>query len=271
MRPVQPQESLIALLTDFGTRDPYVASMRGVLASRSVGRIENLTHEIGPFDVFEASAFLHGCLPWLPRQGARYERVVVCAVVDPGVGSDRSILIARSAGRLLIAPDNGLLVPLLRAEDEVFAFSGSRFDLTQVSSTFHGRDRIAPVAAALADGTEPDAIGARVALSELTPAPWWPPLERSAGSVTGTVIAIDRFGNCVTDVPAEDLCANSVAILPNGVRVSGRFDSYEAASGAGAFLIAGSRRSVELSVTQAGAADVLQILRGDRVRLERNE
>ena len=268
MRVMDGRKSLIGLLTDFGTRDPYVASMRGVIASRTDAFVEDLSHDIAPFDTFEAAVFLHGCLAWLPSAGERYSRVLICVVVDPGVGSDRAILIVRSEGRLLLAPDNGVLMPLLSEADEVFSFRSSAFDLDRVSTTFHGRDRIAPVAAALSNGVLPEELAAPMARDALVAAPWWPPIVRDQGSVTGTVIAVDRFGNCVTDVCASDVPPGSSALIRSGARVNRRFGSYAGARGAGPFMITGSRGTIEIAVSEASAADLLQLSRGDRVRFD---
>src|SRR6185503_9508923 len=98
-----PTEMAIALLTDFGTRDPYVAAMKGVLVSRTNVPFIDLTHEIEPFDVLEAAWFLGTVVPYWPTG-----TIFVC-VVDPGVGTSRRIIACESDGRVFLAPDNGLL------------------------------------------------------------------------------------------------------------------------------------------------------------------
>lgn len=263
------QESLVALLTDFGTRDPYVASVRGVIASRCRTTQLDLTHEIAPFDVFEAAAFLHGCLPWLPPEGDRFERVVVLAVVDPGVGTDRRIVAMHHSGRWLVAPDNGLLARFARDATDVRIFSSTQWDLPHVTRTFHGRDRFAPLVAALVTSGAGALSETEGGVAELTPLAAWPAIESSNGSITGTVIAIDRFGNCITDVDAAELRREATAALPDGAIIAEWRETYGSPGPeATPFLIAGSRGTVEISVTQASAADLLQIRRGDRVRFQ---
>ncbi|HEU4886312.1 MAG TPA: SAM-dependent chlorinase/fluorinase, partial [Thermoanaerobaculia bacterium] len=93
----------IALMTDFGTRDPYVAAMKGVLASRTDAPIVDLTHEIAPFDVLEGAWFLRTVVPYWP------EGTIFVCVVDPGVGTERRIVAVEEGGRVFLAPDNGLL------------------------------------------------------------------------------------------------------------------------------------------------------------------
>src|SRR5258707_2137254 len=122
----------IVLLTDFGTRDPYVASMKGVIAGRTDAPIHDLTHEIEPFDVFGAAWFLKTVAPWWPRA------VFVC-VVDPGVGTARKIVAMARRDQFFLAPDNGLLTMIdgetaVSVENESLCLPGG-------STTFHGRDR----------------------------------------------------------------------------------------------------------------------------------
>ncbi|HEV2719303.1 MAG TPA: SAM-dependent chlorinase/fluorinase, partial [Thermoanaerobaculia bacterium] len=95
--------AIIALLTDFGMRDPYVAAMKGVIASRCEARIEDLSHEVAAFDVFGAAWFLRAVVSYWP------EGTIFVVVVDPGVGTARRILAAQQDGRVFLAPDNGVL------------------------------------------------------------------------------------------------------------------------------------------------------------------
>src|SRR5688500_11519932 len=137
----------IVLLTDFGTRDPYVAAMKGVIAARTTATIHDLTHDIAPFDVLEAAWFLKTVAPYWA------ERTIFVCVVDPGVGTSRKIIAAEADGRIFLAPDNGLLTFVAeqgRAVDDETLF------LPTTSTTFHGRDRFAPVAAAMANGKRID-------------------------------------------------------------------------------------------------------------------
>src|SRR6185295_15002279 len=128
----------IALLTDFGTRDPYVAAMKGVIASRTDVPIVDLTHEIAPFDVFGAAWFLREVVRYWPAG-----TIFVC-VVDPGVGTARRIIAAEMSGKTFLAPDNGLLT--LAGTMRSHAVENTSLFLPDSSNTFHGRDRFAPVA-----------------------------------------------------------------------------------------------------------------------------
>jgi S-adenosylmethionine hydrolase len=236
----------IALLTDFGTRDPYVAAVKGVIASRCEHRQEclchivDLTHDIAPFDVWEAAFFLRDVVRYWPA------RTIFVCVVDPGVGTARRILAMESEGRIFLAPDNGLL-HFVRGD--AYEVSDASLFLADGSTTFHGRDRFAPVAAAIANGTSIDGLGPRV--SDRVPLDYTP----------GAIIRIDRFGNCVTDVVPP---ATPFVVIVNERRIDDIRTTY---TGDGAFVIIGSTGCIEISVANGSAASLLQLSRGDRVTI----
>jgi len=230
----------IALLTDFGTRDPYVAAMKGVIVSRCQARIVDLSHEIAPFDVWEGAFFL--------RDVARYwpEGTVFVCVVDPGVGTARRIIAVESDGRFFLAPDNGLLHFV---DGDAYEVANESLFLPRGSTTFHGRDRFAPVAAALANGMRIDEVGPRI--DDRVP----------LGYTPGCIIRIDRFGNCITDlVPPEE----PFAMLVGEQRIDDIRTTY---TGDGAFVIVGSTGCIEISVAGGSAASLLHLRRGDRVAI----
>jgi S-adenosylmethionine hydrolase len=230
----------IALLTDFGTRDPYVAAMKGVIASRCEAHIVDLTHDIAPFDVWEAAFFLRDVVRYWPA-----DTIFVC-VVDPGVGTARRILAMESEGQIFLAPDNGLL-HFVRGD--TYEVSDESLFLADGSTTFHGRDRFAPVAAAIANGKNITDLGPRVD-------------DRVALDYTpGTIVRTDRYGNCITDLrpPAEPF-----AICVKDWRIDHLRTAY---TGDGAFTIVGSTGCIEISIANGSAASLLQLSRGDRVTI----
>jgi S-adenosylmethionine hydrolase len=230
----------IALLTDFGTRDPYVAAMKGVIASRCEARIADLTHEIAPFDVWEGAFFLRDVVRYWP------EGTIFLCVVDPGVGTTRRIIAVESDGRILLAPDNGLLHFV---EGDAYDVTNESLFLPRGSATFHGRDRFAPVAAALANGLPIEELGSRI--DDRTPLDYTP----------GCIIRIDRFGNCISDLVPP---AGPFAVMVSDLRIDDVRTTY---SGDGAFAIIGSTGCVELSVANGSAASLLQLRRGDRLSI----
>jgi S-adenosylmethionine hydrolase len=253
--------SVVALVTDFGTRDPYVAAMKSVIASRCDATILDLTHEIPPYDVFEAALVLTGIADYLERK-----QFIVVAVVDPGVGTERRLLAMERKGQIFIAPDNGLL-SLLDGE-AIRSVENTSLFLPDGSNTFHGRDRFAPVAAALAAGASFDELGPEISLTQIVKLDYQRP--RTSGDVTvGTVIAIDRYGNAVTDIPAEGPVAGA-ELQVGEHRINAFARTYQDVE-RGAFMIIGSRRTFEISVANSSAADLLQIARFDRVELHRRK
>jgi S-adenosylmethionine hydrolase len=243
----------IALLTDFGTRDPYVAAMKGVLAERTNATVHDLSHEIAPFDVLGAAWFLATVVRYWPGG-----TVFVC-VVDPGVGTARNIIAVASEGRTFLAPDNGLLTFI---DGEAWAVTNEALFLRDGSNTFHGRDRFAPVAAAVANGTPLSGLGPPVAsYSRLR-------YERPAyGEVVhGTIVAVDRFGNAITDVERAKIPFAPFALRVREHTIDRIEDNYGNAA-PGAFLIVGSTGCIEISVANASAAERLQLRRLERVEL----
>lgn len=191
---------VITITTDFGHQGPFVGVMKGCMLARfPEARIVDLTHEIVVHWPAEAGFWLaraHGYFP---------PGTVHVAVVDPGVGTSRGILAVRAGGHFFVAPDNGLLAPIVsRASDaSIVSVTGAqlaRIGVHHPSATFHGRDIFAPLAAEIAAGRcQPESLGERVR----TLVPSWvdePAVE--AGSVSGVVISIDHFGNLITNIDA---------------------------------------------------------------------
>ena len=246
MRPI------ITLLTDFGTADGYVAELKGVLFSATPDvTIVDLSHEIPPQDVESARLAV-------ARYWRRYPSGTVhMIVVDPGVGSARSALAVSSDDRFLVGPDNGVLSPALLA-------SGSRAVSLPVpptaSATFHGRDVFAPAAAHLATGTPIDALGTPC----LDPVVRRTPEARRAsdGSVVGEIIAIDRFGNAISNLIAPrggriEICGRTMPIVR----------TYADGPIGDIIALVGSSGFVEIARRDGSAARALEITRGTRVTL----
>ncbi len=244
----------IALMTDFGSRDPYVASVRGVVASHCDARVDDLTHEIAPFDVFEAAWFLKIASAWWPP-----ETIFVC-VIDPGVGTPRRILAAEHDGKFFLAPDNGLLT--LVAPERVVSVENASFFLNTGATTFHGRDRFAPVAAAMANGISLEELGP--AIGDAKRLDYTPPVYRDA-VVTGSVVHIDHFGNVITDIERAKIAFDRFALRVHYATIKTIRTDY--GGGHEPFLIIGSHGTVEISVGSANAADMLHLKRGDQVEI----
>lgn len=193
-----PASGVITITTDFGHQGPFVGVMKGCMLARFPdARIIDLTHEIVVHWPAEAGFWLSRAYGYFPAG------TVHVAVVDPGVGTSRSILAVRAGGHIFLAPDNGLLAPVAsRAGDALIVRLGAaqlaRIGVHHPSATFHGRDIFAPVAAELAAGRcKAEDLGERV--SGLVPS-WVDDPTVEPRSVSGVVISIDHFGNLITNI-----------------------------------------------------------------------
>ncbi|HEY3082688.1 MAG TPA: SAM-dependent chlorinase/fluorinase [Chloroflexota bacterium] len=247
---------LAALLTDFGLDDVYVGVMKAVvLGIAPKAQVIDLTHAIPPQDVLLGALVLEDARPYLPKRAA------VVAVVDPGVGSARAALAARSGGRFFVGPDNGLLSWCLGEDAAVVRLESDRYRLPEVSNTFHGRDVFAPAAAHLLMGAELELMGPAVRD--------WVRLERPAprrrpdGSLEAHVIAIDRFGNLILDARPADLPARPRFRIGRR-RIDGLTRSYAEAEGELCALVGGFGR-VEIARGNGSAAELLGRGRGAEV------
>jgi S-adenosylmethionine hydrolase len=264
---------ILTLLTDFGTADYYVAAVKGTVLRLAPGTtLVDVSHQVPPGDVEAAAFLLAAAAPSFP------DGSVHLAVVDPGVGSGRRILAARTAASaLFLAPDNGLLGPVLDAALEVRAVERSDLFLPAPGTTFHGRDRFAPVAAWLLRGGDLSELGP--AVSDPVRLPAASPPRRSPGGICGRVIHVDRYGNLVTDLPAAWLPTGPCAVEVGGRAVNPLVTRFvtclvthyaEIPAGEAAVLV-GSLGTLELSMNGEDLARRWSVARGARVELRWNE
>jgi S-adenosylmethionine hydrolase len=190
-------------MTDFGVVDDSVAICRGVMYSIAPEvRIVDLTHQVTPFSILDGARFLYGATPYYPAG------TVFVVVVDPGVGSTRNAIVARSKrGQYFVLPDNGLLT-LVEQRDGIEAVreitNPAWMIGSKLSSTFHGRDIFSPVGAHLARGEDWTAVGPETAVKDLVRLDWKVATVNDRG-LNATVIATDGpYGNLVTNVDAGD-------------------------------------------------------------------
>ena len=259
---------IVTLLTDFGTEDYFVGAMKGVILTRSPGLVVvDITHAIPSQDVQAGAFTLSAAYSYFPVGS------IHLAVVDPGVGSDRRPLLIEAAGHLFVGPDNGLFSMVLDQvpDAKVRQVTNADYFLPRSSSTFHGRDIFAPVAAALARGVAPDGLGPVIQdpiRFEFTKCEFL-----ADGTVVGRVIHIDHFGNCVTNFVWREL-QHLRALHPFRLRVKEceirrlqRYYSEAAEQPDVPFAIVGSAGFLEISVRCSSAARELKIAVGDLVKL----
>lgn len=252
---------IITLTTDFGTRDGYVAAMKGViLALNPNARLVDISHEIEPQNVAQAAFVLGTTCPFFPK-GA-----IHIGVVDPGVGTDRKALLLETAMGSFLGPDNGIFSHVIEASPEYRAISltNPKYWRKPVSRTFHGRDIFAPVAGYLSKGIAPKEFG-----EAITPLVTFPVnrVERTDDALLGEVIYIDRFGNLVTNIRERDLPPEigRVVVEVGGHTIRGLSPSY--AQGGELLAIVGSSDTVEIAARDGSAAAQLGARIGQKVVL----
>jgi len=242
---------VITLLTDFGTADYFVGAVKGaILSVNPAAVIVDITHEIPPQDIAAGAFTLLAAYKTFPVG------TVHVAVVDPGVGSTRRPIIVSANEQFFVGPDNGLFSYIYDREPshKTFHVTADRFFRSSVSSTFHGRDIFAPVAAALSNGVAPEEFGPGI-----NDAVRLPLLETPL-----RIIHIDRFGNCVTNI-TRDLSPREIVV--NGRTISEFRQFYGDGDDQSLFAIWGSAGFLEISVNGGSAAKVLGAKRGDEVSL----
>jgi S-adenosylmethionine hydrolase len=262
---------LIALLTDFGTRDPYVGLMKGVIASRCPdAQCIDITHEVAPQDIAEGAYLLRSAYRYFPPH------TVFLAVVDPGVGTARRPVAIQTAQGVYVGADNGIFAPTLA---EIGQWTAVELQAPgPLSATFHGRDLFAPLAAELANGRPLTSLGLPIkSLSSAAPLR----LDRiGPATLEGDVIHLDHFGNIVTSLgPFEwqgrDLVLNHDLIIRaetaqislGAARLNAIRATYDTVPPGELLALIGSDRQLEIAVNRGSAAALTGARRGDPVQI----
>lgn len=262
---------IITLTTDFGLHDEYVGVLKGVILTVNPAlRLIDLCHALPPQDIAAGARLLQASWRFFPAGS------VHLAVVDPGVGGARRILALSAGEHFFVGPDNGIFTPWLCGipAPQVYQVSNASFFLPQVSATFHGRDIMAPVAAALAGGLTPDRLGppviagdcVRIMLSRA---------RRGGDALHGQVTHCDAFGNLISDIAEQDLAdLRSGDDAPLEVELSGAValrlvHSYAEGRAGEALALIGSRGVLEIAVNGGSAADVFRLGAGTAVMVRR--
>lgn len=266
--------AIIALLTDFGWDDYFVGVLKGVITSiNPQARIIDISHGVTSFKIQEGAFQLLASYRFFPRG------TIFLSVVDPGVGSARRILLAQSEKYFFVSPDNGLLTYVLSQEKSVTLYEvrNPKYFITSFSSTFEARDKMAPVAAWLSLGIDPQEIGPRI--NKYQRLAYQEP-SQSLWKLKGQVIYIDKFGNAITDLKGcwlDELISKSqikdVFMRIKNKKISGYYSTYSAAPFGEAFFLIGSHGLIEVFMREDSAAQKLGIEVGDKVviMLSRNK
>jgi len=250
---------VVALLTDFGTQDPYVGTMKGVILGHRPGAVlVDLTHAVPAQDVRRGAWFLLHARAHFPAG------TVFLCVVDPGVGSERALLLALDRGQAFLAPDNGLLAPALSPAAQVFELLER-----PASATFHGRDILAPAAGELLAGSPLARLARplarphqRLELPRAEP--------RGSAELSAEVLFADHYGNLILSAGAGDLAGGAACWV---LEIEGRAlpisRTYSDAQPGELVALVDSYAALEIAVRDGHAAERLGLSPGARVTLRR--
>ena len=243
---------MITLLTDFGTADYFVGAVKGaILSVNPAAVIVDITHEIPPQDIAAGAFTLLAAYKTFPAG------TIHMAVIDPGVGSTRRPIIVNANEQSLIGPDNGLFTYIYDRDPShrTFHITSDRYFRPSPSTTFHGRDIFAPVAAALSTGIAPEEFGPEISDTVRLP----------SLNTPLRIIHIDRFGNCITNI-TRDRLPSETSLIINGRTINEFRQFYGEGDEKSLFAIWGSAGFLEISVNGGDAAKLLAAKRGDEVR-----
>jgi S-adenosyl-L-methionine hydrolase (adenosine-forming) len=259
---------IVAFLTDFGTLDHYVGTMKAVvLGVCPDATLVDISHDIPPHDVVAAALELCAAYRYFPS-GTTF-----LVVVDPGVGSSRRGMAAEAGSYMFVAPDNGVLTAVFRETlpKRVVELTEPRYARPTVSRTFEGRDRFAPAAGWLAKGLTLESLGRRIADYHLCDLPVADVRDEGA---TGVVVRVDRFGNLISNIDRKSFDrvarAGRVAVRVAGHDIGHVVNTYADAPAGAVCALVGSTEHVEIAVNGGSASARLGVGRGASVSVVRS-
>jgi hypothetical protein len=256
---------VIALLTDFGTRDHYAGTMKGVaLGICPDATLVDITHDLAAHDVLGGALELAAAYKYFPPGS------IFLVVVDPGVGSARRGIAAEAGDYRFVAPDNGVLTAVFgeHAPKRVVELTERKYARPTISRTFEGRDRFAPAAAWLAKGLDLAALGRSAGAIQQLDIPH-PAVDE--GRIDGQVLRVDRFGNLITNIDRRtfEKLGGALDIRIGPHPVSRLVATYADAAEGEVCALFGSTDHLEVSANGASAAEALDLRRGAAVRVAR--
>lgn len=258
---------IVAFLSDFGTKDHYVGTMKGVLLGVCPdATIVDIGHEVPPHDVLAGTLELAAAYRFFPIGS------VFLVVVDPGVGSTRRGIAAETGDYKFVAPDNGVLTAVFRdaRPKRIVEITERKYTRPTISRTFEGRDRFAPAAGWLAKGISINSLGRSISDPHLIELPI---PDVNVNGITGQVLGVDRFGNLITNIDRAtfDRLARdgALAIRIADHDVARVVNTYAEAPAGTVCALFGSTEHLEIAVNGGSAAEALALGRGARVAITR--
>jgi len=263
--------SIITLLTDFGIEDAYVGTIKGVILSvNPSAMIVDITHQIDPQDLIEAAYVIKSTYRYFPKG------TVHVIVVDPGVGSDRAIVALEMMGHIFLAPDNGVLTLLMDEGriDSITRVKNSHYFLEPLSQTFHGRDIFAPVGAHISKGVDLKKLGSGLDLNDLVHLSIRKPSITDEGELVGTIVSVDHFGNCITNIDLNCLekfykpgFEKNLVIAIGEYEIKGLSKNYDGVGLKQPLAIIGSLGYLEIALNCGRASRHFGAQKGDPIRV----
>ena len=261
-----PRKRFVTLTTDFGLQDHFVGVIKAVILNINPEAIlVDLNHNVSSYDVFEAAFTLVQCYRFFPSD------TIHLVVVDPGVGTARRPILARSMEHTFVAPDNGVLSLIYEREEnvEVRHVTADHYFLNPVSNTFHARDIFAPVVGWLSKGVELDKFGDPITdFTRFIPPQ---PKRVSDSLVKGVTLKVDKFGNIITNLTPEDVPQlfqdnpPPFKIIINQREITKLNLAYSMGKPSEIFAIVGSSGYLEICTNRGSAAEALKVGRGAEV------
>lgn len=260
------RKPIITLLTDFGTKDHYVASMKGVILNiNHQCLLVDIAHQVNPHDIGEGAFILAHTYSYFPKG------TIHLSVVDPGVGGIRKPILLVTKNYFFVGPDNGLFTLVAQREKvkQVVVLTKKKYFFSKVSSTFHGRDIFAPVAAHLSLGIKPSAFGYEInSLKELRVQK---PVMKE-GKLVGEILHIDAFGNLISNIDEGKLFrfiqSRPFVIRAGRKTIRGLKKGYWEGKRGEPIALLGSAGFLEISVRESSAQKTLKLKRGDPIQVE---
>jgi len=262
--------SIIALLTDFGTTDPYIGSLKAAIYDVDpAARIVDLCHHVSSQNIREAAFVLRMVYRDYPKGS------IFVAVVDPSVGTNRKMLVVKAGGYYFVGPDNGILTyPLLEEKvDRIISIENKKYFRQPISQTFHGRDIFAPCAAALAKGKKAEDFGPILKEKPVQLDIPLPHYDKDDGILLGQVMRTDHFGNLITNIHADDFSQAQAAHPKQAVQVhmvdwtiplTAYYDHGEEDP---LCAVWGSAQFLEIAARKGSAREILDIMPDEPVRV----
>lgn len=261
------EKPICGLITDFGVGDYFVGVMKGVMKGINPDiEIIDITHEIPSYDILPASFVIDKNRRFFPAG------TIFLVVVDPGVGSERRLLLVQHDQHYFIVPDNGVLTPILKEKEARAAvLDNEKYFLISGHSTFEARDKMAPAAAYLSFGIDPGEMSSPIGNFILN-AEYFP--QKSGKSIIARVVYIDKFGNIITNVSEGFLSAALVesrsshfkTVLPDR-EVLALHETYAQAKRE-PFMLIGSHHNLEIAFNQGSAAALLHVRLGQQIKIQ---